>query len=167
MTNDATSWYLFRHALASHSRTGYADEILTAKILPEGIPPIERMAHYLSNVPNSVNWSSEILRCTQTTQIISKITGRTFTTDARLNEYYNESFETFQKRIISWHDEMIKQKPSVVLVCTHGGVIAGVKHLLLEGVYPQSQNLDYPECGELLIISGHSQQSISFNLKAL
>lgn len=147
-----TTWYLFRHALATENKGGYGDEILSAKILPVGIPPTERMAEYIQHLPKSVNWSSELLRSQQTTNIITKITGRTFVSDARLNEYYNETFEAFRKRIASWLDEMIARNPSVVLVCTHGAVIAGLKHLLLEGEFLESQALDYPKCGELLVI---------------
>lgn len=124
-----TTWYLFRHALATENKDGYGDEILTARILPVGIPPTERMAEYIQRLPKSVNWSSELLRCRQTTNIISKITGRTFISDARLNEYDNETFEAFRKRIASWLDDLI-----------------------IEGEYLESQTLDYPKCGELLVI---------------
>lgn len=148
-----TTWYLFRHALATENKDGYGDEILSARILPVGIPPTERMAEYIQRLPKSVNWSSELPRCAQTTNIITKITGRTFVTDARLNEYYNESFDALRKRIRSWYDEIVAFHPSAVLVCTHGVVIAGLKHLILEGEFLKSQALDYPKCGELLIIS--------------
>lgn len=147
-----TTWYLFRHALATENKGGYGDEILSAQILPVGIPPTERMAEYIQHLPKTVNWSSELLRCTQTTNIITKITGRIFVTDARLNEYYNESFDALRKRIRSWYDEIVASHPSAVLVCTHGVVIAGLKHLILEGEFLKSQVLDYPKCGELLVI---------------
>lgn len=145
-----TTWYLFRHALATHGKSGYGDTILTATILPEGIPPIERMAEHIKQLPETLNWSSEFMRCVQTTNIITKITGRKFMTDARLNEYYHESFEVFSERVRFWYNEIIASHPSAVLVCTHGAVIAGLKHLILEGEFLESQTLDYPKCGELL-----------------
>ncbi|MEK9143493.1 MAG: histidine phosphatase family protein [Patescibacteria group bacterium] len=157
-----TTWYLFRHALATHSQSGYGDNILTATILPEGIPPIERMAEYIRGLPKSVNWSSELLRCGQTTNIITKITGRTFTTDARLNEYYNETFEVFRKRIASWLDGMMTLHPSIVLVCTHGAVIAGLKHLIIEGEFLESQSFDYPKCGQLLVVTRKRSAVLDF-----
>lgn len=157
-----TKWYLFRHALATENKGGYGDEIFTARILPVGIPPIERMAKYIQRLPKSVNWSSELLRSTQTTNIITNSTGRTFVTDARLNEYYNETFEVFRKRIASWLDETIMLHPSVVLVCTHGAVIAGLKHLILEGEFLESQALDYPKCGQFLIVTRKRSTVLDF-----
>lgn len=157
-----TTWYLFRHARATKSKVGYGEEILSAKILPEGIPPIKRMAEYIQRLPKSVNWSSELLRCAQTTNIITKITGRTFVTDARLNEHHNETFEAFRKRIASWLDGIMRLHPSVVLVCTHGAVIAGLKRLLLEGVFLESQSFDYPKCGQLLVVTRKRSAVLDF-----
>lgn len=156
------TWYLFRHALATENKDGYGDEILSAKILPVGIPPTERMAEYIQRLPKSVNWSSELLRCAQTTNIITKITGRIFVSDARLNEYYNESFEAFRKRIASWLDGMMTLHPSIVLVCTHGAVIAGLKHLIIEGEFLESQSFDYPKCGQLLVVTRKRSAVLDF-----
>lgn len=157
------TWYLFRHALATYDKKGYGDQILTATILEHEVAPIEKMATYLRKVKDSINVSSTLLRCTQTTDIISRGSGKIFTTDKRLNEYYNESFEEFHQRVTRWVHDIGKIQPSAVLVCSHGAVIAGIKHILLDGDFREFDIRDYPDCGELLIIEHKSTKLMNFN----
>lgn len=159
------TWYLFRHALSTYSKHGYGDEVLSAQILPSETKPIEQMAQYFLKVPNSINFSSEIIRCIQTAQIISKPTGKQFATDKRLNEYHGESFEEFTIRVTSWLDgiEASQTASENILVCTHGAVIAALKHIILKGTFSEDNALDYPECGELWIIRDKKVESIDFN----
>ncbi len=163
MKHDDTTWYIFRHALATRSMSGYGDKILTAQILNEAIPPIESMARYLSKIPESTNVSSTLLRCVQTTEIITRITGKKFLTDSRLNEYFQESFAEFNERVNSWIKDMRGRKTTAVLICTHGAVVAGIKHLLIDGDFSEAQLLDYPNCGELLVIK-NDFRIINFNV---
>lgn len=158
-----TTWYLFRHALATHSTNGYGEQILTAKILPEAIPPIKKMAAYLTHIPDSFNLSSELTRCVQTAQIITKITGKKFITDPRLNEYYQNTFAEFKDRVIDFLQSLNQNNSAQILICTHGAVIAAIKHLLLSGNFFQSQLNDYPECGQLLIIKNKKTKLLDFN----
>jgi broad specificity phosphatase PhoE len=146
------TWYLFRHGLATHSTTGYGDTILTASILPESIEPTQNIAHRLLTIGPSIQFSSSILRCIQTTDIISNIIHKPFTQDKRLNEYYQDTFETFSKRILNFVTDMEHTSAQNIIVCTHGSVIAGIHHYVVDGTFLEKNLYEYPECGELLII---------------
>jgi broad specificity phosphatase PhoE len=158
------TWYLFRHALSTRSVNGYGDKILTAEILPEEIKPIEKMAKYLNRVEESINYRSDIIRCRQTAEIISKITGKKFIPDNRLNEYYDENFDHVSTRIKQFIGEVDKIKQPNILVCSHGAIIAGIKKILLNEKFYESDLMDYPNCGELLIINGNKISNIDFNI---
>lgn len=155
--------YLFRHAKATGSDVGYGDKIVTATIVPEGIPPIERMAEYLRAVEGSANYSSEFIRCRQTAQIVTRITKKEFTTDKRLNEYYEESFGAFGARVNAFLESLSSARESSVLLCTHGMVIAAVKHMILEGRFMEADKLDYPKTGELWVVNDARVRAIDFN----
>ena len=163
MRNNHITWYIFRHALAIHGKNHYGDQILTAKILKSAIPSIEKMARYLTKIPSSLNFTSEIIRCVQTAAIVTRITGKEFITDIRLNEYYRESFAGLKERVNSWIKDMRGRKTTAVLICTHGAVVAGIKHLLIDGDFSEAQLLDYPNCGELLVIK-NDFRIINFNV---
>lgn len=163
MKHKTMTWYLFRHALATYSTQGYGEEILTASILPEAIPSIEKLAQHLNSVSKSLNLRSELARCEQTTDIITKITGKVFVPDKRLNEFYRETYDALRKRIWNFVDEMFQTKRENLLLCTHGIVIAAIKHILLAGDFSEKHLLDYPACGELLIIKDKKEEVISFN----
>jgi broad specificity phosphatase PhoE len=161
-----STWYLFRHALATYSKNGYGDQILTAPILQAEVKPIESMAEYLKNTGNSLNYSSELLRCRQTTEIISGITQKKFLFDKRLNEYYKDSFIGFRDRIANFLKKGIKNTQTAnILICTHGSVIAGIKHFITDGDFLEDDLYDYPLCGELIIIKNKQIQQINFNEK--
>lgn len=157
------SIYIFRHGLATHSKEGYGDEILTARVLPEGIPPIERMAEYLKNVSSDFSVSSEILRCRQTAEIVEKIAGHRFAADKRLNEYHQESFEQFRKRVQLFVNEIRGSSHETILICTHGAVMAGIKNLLLNSMFTENMLPDYVDTGVLLTIKGKYVSLLDFN----
>src|SRR5579859_1331077 len=102
------TYYIFRHARALHLGETYGDRILTAEILPEAKPPIERLAQFLKTRPVEECYSSEILRCVQTSRIASKVLKKKFLPDARLNEFYVEQFPEFRDRVKRFWDEMEK-----------------------------------------------------------
>ncbi|MFC1647109.1 histidine phosphatase family protein [Patescibacteria group bacterium] len=158
-----TTFYLFRHALATRSKNGYGDKILTAEIIPDEIGPIEKIATFLKKIKNSQNIRSELKRCEQTTEIITQITGKQFSTDARLNEYYQENFQQFSARIFEWLNQTLANEPENLIICTHGSIIAGIKNFILLNNFPKNKLYDYPECGELLIIKERKVQTINFN----
>ncbi len=164
MQNKIQEWYILRHGLTAYSTQGYGDKILSARILPEAVFSIEKMGNYLSKVPNSANYSSQLIRCVQTADIITRITGKVFTPDKRLNEFHQETFSEFYERVFSWFKEVNTTQPKCVLVCTHGAVIAALKHMLLEGDFSESQLLDYTQCGELLAIKDKKLEIVDFNI---
>ena len=43
--------YIIRHGMAVYPNQGYGNRVLTAELLPEGIPPIQRLARYLTSRP--------------------------------------------------------------------------------------------------------------------
>jgi broad specificity phosphatase PhoE len=45
------------------------------EILPEGIPAVKRLADYLKDIKTDINFTSPYLRCKQTVDIISKVSG--------------------------------------------------------------------------------------------
>lgn len=155
--------YLFRHALATKSLFGYGDKILTAEILPEGKPPIERMADFLKTVPSDFNVCSEITRCQQTAGIVTEKTGKQFTLDKRLNEYYKESFGQLRDRVKDFLRDIEATKHKDILICTHGAVVTAIKNLILKNKFTMFQLYDYPKTGVLLIINGKHIEELDFN----
>lgn len=144
--------YIFRHGMAVHPHEGYGNRVLTAELLPEGIPPIRRLAHYLQEVPADYRACSEVLRCRQTAGIVTEITGHPFEIDPRLREYHNERFEELAERTKSFAESLQQRRAANTLVCTHGAVIAALKHYLLEGVFDRSHETDYVQTGQMLVI---------------
>ena len=157
------TFYLFRHGLATHSHFGYGDKIVTAEILPVGIPPIERMATFLKDIPSDYNVSSEFLRCQQTTKIISDITKKQFVRDPRLNEYYNESFGEFRTRVKSFLQEIEAKPYKDIIICTHAAVIAALKNLITNNSFYIFQQFTYPKTGVLMIIKNNNIEKMDFN----
>lgn len=153
------TYYILRHALATHSTTGYGDEIVSAHILPEGRKAIERMAKYFTDIPSDANITSELIRCRETAKIITDTTGKSFITDKRLNEYSaeenysNESFEQFRQRLLLFLLDLEQDETKqTILICTHGATMAGLKHILIEGRFTTDNRFDFPAPGVLLNI---------------
>lgn len=155
--------YLLRHGLATHSTTGYGDQLITASILPESIPVIKKTAEYLLDKQTDLNYSSEFLRCRQTVEIISMITGKQFLFDKRLNEYNAESFEQFKIRLQSFLEDIKQKQVESLLICTHGAVIAGIKHLMINKKLNEENLLDFPIPGVLTVLNQGTIQEINFN----
>jgi broad specificity phosphatase PhoE len=158
------TWYIFRHGLATRSKNGYGDRVYTAELLPEGIPPIQRLGAYLKPMPCDAAWRSEFLRCQQTAGIVSEATARVFTPDARLNENVEEAHASVVKRVTEFVAEVNATQHQHVWVCTHGYIIAALRALLTSGSFPESVANDYTQTGQLLIIQPTTeQQVIDFN----
>ncbi|MBK8025305.1 MAG: histidine phosphatase family protein [Chloroflexi bacterium] len=156
-------WYIFRHGLATHSKTGYGDQIYTAQVLPEGIPPIQRLGQYMTMIPYDTGVRSEFLRCQQTAGIVSEATGRAFTTDARLNEAVSEPFESVRERVRHFVDDMKASEHRHIWVCTHGIIIAALKNLILHGEFTRRDELDYVLPGQLLILRDGAAEVVRFD----
>jgi broad specificity phosphatase PhoE len=157
-------WYIFRHGLATLSKNGYGDKILTAEVLPEGIPPVQRIGQYLTLMPYDYGARSEFLRCQQTAAIVSEITGRSFAADKRLNEQYQESFEAVRDRVRAFVEEMNAFAHTHIWVCTHGVVIAALKHLITRGDFARSDENDYIQPGEVLLIRDGEPEVVKFEV---
>ncbi|MDO8429051.1 MAG: histidine phosphatase family protein [Candidatus Daviesbacteria bacterium] len=163
------TFYIFRHGetFVTRDRVGYGPNILDAPILEEGKEALLRLAVYLKGIKSDFAVSSEILRCRQTVEIVSKISGKKFEFDSRLNEFSlnelnNETFEVFLSRVQSFMNEVKAKKYDSVLICTHGAVIAVLKHLITTGVVSMEDIPDYPNPGILMIIKDQSVEEISF-----
>ncbi len=160
------TFYLFRHGLATHSTHGYGDKIITAEILPEGILPIKRMAMFLKTIPSDFQVCSEFIRCRQTAEIVTNIAGKRFMFDGAINEYapeLKEPFNNFQNRVKHFLKDL-QQKPfQNIVICTHGAVIAAIKHLIVDGYFREKDLLNFPPCGALLIIEAKTVKQIDFN----
>ena len=158
------TWYLFRHALATLNLDGYGDEILTASILPDYKKPIEKIGLHLKKTVNNAHfYTSPVIRCLQTSDIIKKYTGFDYVVDDKLTEYHNETFPNLSDRINNFLTKSNKSNCTNIIVCTHGTVIAGLKNLITDNKFNKNQILDYPACGELLIIKERKIQLVNFN----
>lgn len=162
------TFYIFRHGITYFSKKGlpYGDKQLTAEILPEGVQAIERMAEHLGSLPIDHFYSSELLRCTQTAHIVSRVTHIPFETDARLNELTSIAPESFNdsKERVEHFLKMVEESPDTsIAICTHGAIIAALKHLLTTGSYNLFNLMDYPKSGVLLTVEGKTVTSKDFN----
>lgn len=158
-------YYLFRHGQTFFTKfhIPYLWYNFSAGILPEAIPVLERLATYLKNIPSDLNAASEFKRCTQSAEVITKVTGKQFGVDSRLNEYYRETFDSLRERVKDFIAEVSRKNYRTVVICTHSAVMSGLKHLLLEGSFKQTQLLDYPKPGTLICIKGQKINQIDFN----
>lgn len=159
------NFYIFRHGLATKDLTGYGDQTLTAGILKEGIPAIQKLAEYLKNIPTDANYTSLIPRCLETVKIVSKITGKKFIPDTRLNEFYNETIEQLSARIRSLVKDIEQSPAQSIAIATHGGVIAALIHLIIDNNHQFNEDdlLDYPHPAGLVIIKDGTVTMLNFD----
>jgi broad specificity phosphatase PhoE len=144
-------WYIFRHGLATHARS-YGDAILTADLLPEGLPAVEKLAEYLKGKKCDAFYSSPLPRCLHTAEKVADKKGLTPTQDERLREFHQETVEEFELRVVGFLTEIINNDDESVFICTHGIVIAALKHLLLYGVFDMSDEMDFPPTASMFEI---------------
>ncbi len=164
------TFYLFRHALARLPGQHYGGEILTASIIPEGRQAIEKMATYLGTQTIDSFQVSPLKRCLQTAQIISKQVTTPYVVDKRLSEYspeheadLGETFSDFNQRLVDLTRDLFTSSHLHVAICTHGAVIAGLSHTLLQKPFDLSQLEEYPSPGVLWILKDGHIQEMDFN----
>lgn len=164
-SSEVSKIYLFRHGetFATRDSREYGDQVLTAPILDSGKPAIVKIGQYLADKNIDVFISSEILRCQQTSEIVSREINKQFTTDPRLNEYYNETFGQMRGRIIKFIDSLDQYKGKTVLVCTHGACLSALKHLLLFGKYELQNLMDFPKPGVIWEVVDSGLHEVNFN----
>jgi hypothetical protein len=67
-----------------------------------------------------------------------------------------------KKRIHSFLKKIEDNKFQKIAICTHGAIIAALKHQLLENNFTLDDLHDYPEPGVLLVVKGKKIQQIDF-----
>jgi broad specificity phosphatase PhoE len=161
-----TDLYIFRHGNTKRTERSFkGGGSRNLPILEMGVPALENIGKFLKSVPLEANFTSPYRRCVESAKIVGKITGEKYTEDERLCEYLvnKERFSTFRKKIISFLDEIDKKNYSAVSICTHGAIIAAMKHLRLSGKFNLFQAPDYPTPGNLVVIKDGEVKTINFN----
>ena len=146
---------IFRHGETYQSKFNvvYGAEELTAEVLPEAVPTVERIGEYLKSVPTEANFTSEYLRCRQTAEIIESVSGKKFQSTPLLNEFVAGQFSDLQDRGLKFLEMVEDKRFDQVVVCTHGAVMACLKHLVMEGDFLERDLFDYPATGVVWEIS--------------
>jgi broad specificity phosphatase PhoE len=148
------TYYIFRHGqtFATKYHTGYGWKVFSADILDEGKDDLKRLGVYLKNIKTDYNVSSRIKRCRQTSQIVSDNSGKTFSFDQRLNEFFLETYGNLKRRIRGFLGDLEKEGHEAVLICTHGAVMNVLVNILTNQKLKLSNLFIYPDPGTLLII---------------
>ena len=168
-----TDYYIFRHGDTRESKSfitrffGYGRDSHSIQILPQGIPALERIGRFLKDIPTDADFCSPYLRCMDSAKIVGGITGKKYQPDKRLSELESkgEKFPSFKSRVIDFLNEIDKKNYSAVSICTHGAVIAAIKHLETSGRFFFLQVLDFPNPGNLIVIKKGVVENINFNSK--
>lgn len=167
-----TDYYIFRHGDTRDSGSlltriiGHMRDSHGLPILPKGIPALERIGGYLKNIPTDANFCSPYLRCMDSAKIVGTLAHKVYRPDERLKEMERvESFSSLLSRVKSFLSEIDKKNYSAVSICTHGAVIAALKHLKTRGRFFFFQIVDYPRPGNLIIIKNGKIEDIDFNSK--
>lgn len=159
--------YIFRHAETYYSKMHlpYGKDVETADILPEGVPPIRRLAKYLKDKETDANFTSPYLRCVKTSAIVTEVTEKKFTIDERLHDW-NQAIETTEqmaKRIEDLWIFLNQKGFKGVLVCTHGYPISVLTSLAQTGKFDLSNLDNFPNTGTLVEIVNGDYKLLDFN----
>ena len=160
-----TKYYIFRHGQTKYSKyhLPYPKDNRFVEILPESKVAIEKLAKYLKKIKSLKNFSSEYRRCQQTAEIVTKITGLKFKKDKRLNEKSGENFGDFKARVKDFIEEIEKKNYEMVMICSHGAIIAALRKMLLKKSLRITNLPFYPKTGVLMIVNGKKIEYIDFN----
>lgn len=165
-----TTYYIFRHG--DTVNTGETNHLIkngggskNLPILSKGKPVLKKIGLYLKNIPTDANFTSPYLRCKASSKIVGEISDKKFVSDERIIEL-RDSFKgalRFKKRVKEFLEEIETKGYSSVAICTHGAVIAAIKHLVTEGRFFYFQGIDYPSPGKLMIIKNKKVRILNFN----
>ena len=164
-----TIFYIFRHGDTVNSKNSL-DKLVIKKdtrnlpILPESHNALEKIGKFLKSVHTDADFCSPYLRCRESVKIVEKFSGKNYSFDSRIEELEGRIiFSDFQKRIKSFLNEIKAKKYSAVSICTHGAIIAAIKHMETASKFYFFQVFDYPEPGNLIIIKEGKIKKINFN----
>ena len=166
-----TDFYIFRHGDTIDSGSlltkifGHKRDSHALPILPKGVPALEKIGEFLKSIPTDADFCSPYLRCMDSAKIVGDIAGKIYQSDERIQELEGngEGFPSFKKRVVDFFNEIDKKNYSTVSICTHGAVIAAIKHLKTSGKFFFFQVLDFPNPGNLIIIKNRKTSTINFN----
>ena len=162
-------FYIFRHAETYFSKFDihYGESVESAEIIPEGIPATERLAKYLAGEDIDAYYTSPFKRCTQTAEIIEKITKMKFIKDARIGEeminYGKETFNGVIDRVKDFLDQIKTKNFQRIAICSHGWPIAALVALITKGKAARNDFDDFPACGILIEIENGIVSKKDFN----
>jgi len=160
------TYYIFRHGETFATKKGngiYWLKIFSAPILEEGKPSLLKLAKYLKNVPSDFNVASPFLRCQQTAELVTSITGKKFDSDARIREYTLELPWRFKRRVLHFMQDMEKSEYQHIVICTHSIVIEMLVQYLLKGKIHLRERIISPLPGVLTIVANKKSEVINFN----
>ncbi len=166
-----TTFYIFRHGDTIDSGSllakvlGHRKDSHNLDILPKGIPALKKIGAFLKNVGTDADFSSPYIRCRKSSQIVGNIAKKKYKIDKRLRELENngEQFSDFYNRVRSFLNEIQEKNYSAVSICTHGAVIAAIKHLETRGKFFFFQVWDFPAPGNVIIIKNGKVSLVNFN----
>ncbi|MGA2910577.1 MAG: histidine phosphatase family protein [Candidatus Microgenomates bacterium] len=168
-----TDYYIFRHGDTKDSGSlfvriiGHLENTFTLPILSKGIPALEKIGNFLKDVPTDANFCSPYLRCVDSAKIVGTVAKKRFQSDERIAELEDgEPFSSFYTRVNNFLNEIDKKNYSAISICTHGAVIAAIKHLKTSGKFFFFQVLDYPKPGNLIIIKNKKIEDVDFNQRS-
>lgn len=151
--------YLFRHGETYYSKhkIPYGKEVESAGIIPEGVSQIKEIAVKLNKEGVKIIYSSPIKRCAQTAELIQKEVSaiKVIFYQGLEEEKVTrglESLKELTQRIETFLSEIKDSGLKKVGVCSHGWPLAVMISLLKKGTVNKFDLLNYPECGELIII---------------
>lgn len=166
-----TDYYIFRHGDTIETDNplirflGHRSDSRYIDIQPKATHALERIGNYLKAITMDVNFTSPYPRCINSALIVSKITNTVFKLDDRLTEIEKngETISELETRVKSFLDEIDKKNYFSVVICTHGAVIAAIKHLVTSNNFFFFNIWDYPQPGHLIIIKEGKISQINFN----
>jgi len=162
------NYYIFRHGdtfATKYSRGFYGTGIMRASILPEFTGSIVKLGQHLKKISTDFQVSSQLKRCKETAAIVTEQSGKQFVYDARLNEFFFETFGHFSKRVSSFLQDMEKSSHNSIVICTHGAVIAALVRFLQNETFGVRNLREFPSPGVLVTVENGIVRELNFNEK--
>lgn len=159
------NYYIFRHGetFATKRKVWYWHRLYSATILEEGKPSVIRLAKSLKEVNTDYNVSSPFIRCRQTAELVTSETGKKFEIDTRIGERTIQLKSTYQKKVLSFLNEMEDSNHQNILICTHSAAIKVIIKYLSKNHISNKERVKAPLPGVLTIIKNGKLEEINFN----